>query len=635
MSERNVRLGRAALWGCLSFNGVPRIFFTVLQPSYYIPAGALSEKLLLSFTLILDLLSWEALKFIEYLANVALLLSVSIQIRNTPNNLSDVTMRFELRLSPSNAIIRLGERATKTGYGVRTKLLSDFVSPSCCIRGLRRPGRWHDFFFQDGDRVILAVPGWRHYKLWLPTDVSGVLVVSFCPDCLSEFLEVLSNKSWLYGSEALVLSTDVMLSLMMMMLRSVHSLNNSRSTKTHIDNNRPAVTLSVPSFHATQSKGARWPKWLDREFTDRKVRGSNPTSASQLPLSRLGQPGSIPALVLPSGGMAARHRKGATAERFKGSTRAEILPGCSSLDRRSREAEVGFYPRAFRSVKAVRRFPQTTRMSISMEAAMLPSPEEGRVRKGRPQKPHTPIAQRLTVTAGALSNTVEILLKPKSPVLLKRHLLCAAASGMRQVEESQRRSNNYLAAKCESDYQQTQLRWSLPSSWMGTPRRATSMATDIIRHGPVAPSMALPTVPIPKKTSVNETAAATTTVRRVRVSTKKIKIKRSAVAPSRCLAAMPPEGSTRAGILPGCPSLDRGSRVAEFGFEPRTFRNISAGPEHNPVRRAVRRQVKVSLGSDREVWWTQKAKEMEEAQKAGNARRLFQLIRATDPRKPP
>ncbi|KAG5452465.1 hypothetical protein CSKR_110233 [Clonorchis sinensis] len=61
-------------------------------------------------------------------------------------------------------------------------------------------------------------------------------------------------------------------------------------------------------------RGARWLKWLERELTDRKVRGSNPTSASRLPLSRLGQPGSIPALVLPSGGMAARHRKGATAE---------------------------------------------------------------------------------------------------------------------------------------------------------------------------------------------------------------------------------------------------------------------------------------------------------------------------------
>ncbi|KAG5445375.1 hypothetical protein CSKR_104637 [Clonorchis sinensis] len=55
---------------------------------------------------------------------------------------------------------------------------------------------------------------------------------------------------------------------------------------------------------------------LERERTDRKVRGSNPASASRLPLSRLGKPGSIPALVLPSGGMAARHRKGATAERF-------------------------------------------------------------------------------------------------------------------------------------------------------------------------------------------------------------------------------------------------------------------------------------------------------------------------------
>ncbi|KAG5455339.1 hypothetical protein CSKR_104985, partial [Clonorchis sinensis] len=46
--------------------------------------------------------------------------------------------------------------------------------------------------------------------------------------------------------------------------------------------------------------------WLEREFTDRKACGSNPTSASRLPLSRLGQPGTIPALVLPSGSMAVR-----------------------------------------------------------------------------------------------------------------------------------------------------------------------------------------------------------------------------------------------------------------------------------------------------------------------------------------
>ncbi|KAG5445308.1 hypothetical protein CSKR_105793, partial [Clonorchis sinensis] len=62
------------------------------------------------------------------------------------------------------------------------------------------------------------------------------------------------------------------------------------------------------------SPAKRMDQWLERKFTDRKVCGSNPTSASRLPLSRLGQPGSIPALMLPSGGMAVKHRKGVTAE---------------------------------------------------------------------------------------------------------------------------------------------------------------------------------------------------------------------------------------------------------------------------------------------------------------------------------
>ncbi|KER29520.1 hypothetical protein T265_03893 [Opisthorchis viverrini] len=44
-----------------------------------------------------------------------------------------------------------------------------------------------------------------------------------------------------------------------------------------------------------------------------------------------------------------------------------------------------------------------------------------------------------------------------------------------RVETSQRRSNNDLPVKYESRYQQTQLRWSLPSSWIGTLRRTTSV----------------------------------------------------------------------------------------------------------------------------------------------------------------
>ncbi|KER23931.1 hypothetical protein T265_08293 [Opisthorchis viverrini] len=49
--------------------------------------------------------------------------------------------------------------------------------------------------------------------------------------------------------------------------------------------------------------------WLAREFTGRKVRGSNPTSAHRLPLCGLWQPGSIQALVL--------HSSDLTAERLK------------------------------------------------------------------------------------------------------------------------------------------------------------------------------------------------------------------------------------------------------------------------------------------------------------------------------
>ncbi|KAG5454358.1 hypothetical protein CSKR_113904 [Clonorchis sinensis] len=75
-------------------------------------------------------------------------------------------------------------------------------------------------------------------------------------------------------------------------------------------------TVSLKFGVCCVSETGETAQWLGREFTDRKVRGSNPTSASQLPLSTIGQPGSIQALVLPSGGIAARHRKGVAAERL-------------------------------------------------------------------------------------------------------------------------------------------------------------------------------------------------------------------------------------------------------------------------------------------------------------------------------
>ncbi|KER21127.1 hypothetical protein T265_10487 [Opisthorchis viverrini] len=57
-------------------------------------------------------------------------------------------------------------------------------------------------------------------------------------------------------------------------------------------------------------------------------------------------------------------------------------------------------------------------------------------------------------------------------------------------------------------------------------------------------------------------------LKKLRESFSSEKINRSAATPSH---AMPPEGSTRAWILPGCPNLDRGNRDAEVRFEPWPF----------------------------------------------------------------
>ncbi|GAA52046.1 hypothetical protein CLF_107263 [Clonorchis sinensis] len=49
-------------------------------------------------------------------------------------------------------------------------------------------------------------------------------------------------------------------------------------------------------------------------------------------------------------------------------------------------------------------------------------------------------------------------------------------------------------------------------------------------------------------------------------------------------------------------------------------------PEHNFARRIIKHQVEVDLRAGGKAWWTRKGKETEEAQKARNARRLFQLM---------
>ncbi|KER28786.1 hypothetical protein T265_04476 [Opisthorchis viverrini] len=105
------------------------------------------------------------------------------------------------------------------------------------------------------------------------------------------------------------------------------------NSKSNDDSRRTTLSQSYPTRDLTSRRAPNVPAplkiaascELEREFTDQKVRGSNPTSG--LLLSRLRQPGSIPSLVFPSGGTTVRHRKGTTADRLSTS----VTIGCGQI----------------------------------------------------------------------------------------------------------------------------------------------------------------------------------------------------------------------------------------------------------------------------------------------------------------
>ncbi|KER29088.1 hypothetical protein T265_04182 [Opisthorchis viverrini] len=223
-------------------------------------------------------------------------------------------------------------------------------------------------------------------------------------------------------------------------------------------------------------------QWLGREFTNQYVRGSNPNSASRLLLPRLGQPGSIAALVLPSGGTAARKRNGVTAERvdwlhLQNETPIEILKSARTND----NASIYF----------------------------------------------TACIQKCT-PSGAVS---------------RQH------SG--QMDQSNYRFKISLGTHLP---QHTNRGWF----FFGGPDTAVGLVSV---HHQIGPGLADDNKQRNGRQFDHLLSHLTTPWIR------------SAVARFRGLTAMPPEGCTRAERLPGCPSLDRGSREADVGFEPWTCRS--------------------------------------------------------------
>ncbi|KER19924.1 LOW QUALITY PROTEIN: hypothetical protein T265_15428 [Opisthorchis viverrini] len=89
---------------------------------------------------------------------------------------------FPVESTVFDAQLRVMEANPRPGRGVRRRLRDAWVVSVLLA-------------FQDGDRVVLTAPSLRCFKVWLPTDASGVLVVSSYPDCLNECLNVQASRN--------------------------------------------------------------------------------------------------------------------------------------------------------------------------------------------------------------------------------------------------------------------------------------------------------------------------------------------------------------------------------------------------------------------------------------------------------
>ncbi|KAG5454334.1 Trafficking kinesin-binding protein 1, partial [Clonorchis sinensis] len=358
------------------------------------------------------------------------------------------------------------------------------------------------------------------------------------------------------------------------------------------------VGLEPRTFRSLICQGARWPKWLEHEFTDHKVRGSNPTSASRLPLSRLGRP----VLMQPSGGMEVSHRKGATAERIfssehyasllgtsdqicrtsfrrltatppEESTRAGILPGCPNIERgKSRCRAVTPF-----------RYLTVMRSKGSWDTARLSKLRQGKSRgRGRVRTTNLPVTIKRACSCYMLEITADADGNARWLKWLEREFTDLKVRGSNPTSASR-----FPLSRLGQPGSIPTL--VLPSGGVAARHRkgVTAEQFQLGQPGSI-PALVLPPGGMAARHRMGVlqlNSSCFDAILRWSAScsvTLAYESKYSLVVypPFWCLAAMPPEGSTRAEILPGCPSLDRGSREAEMGFERRTFRSVNSRFNH-------------------------------------------------------
>ncbi|KAG5454558.1 THO complex subunit 3 [Clonorchis sinensis] len=303
-----------------------------------------------------------------------------------------------------------------------------------------------------------------------------------------------------------------------------------------------------------------------------KVRGSNPTFASQLPLSSLGQPGSISALMLPSGGMAARHRKGVSQlNSCYYSVRSMEIRGLGSPDE-SQEGLVTYeYDRMndqrFPLLKSPLEWPVRT-LGFTHDAKLLAAASEDHfIDIG-----HVETGEQVFQVGIHSSATFVLCWHPK------QYLLTYSSEAKYEREQGVIRLFGF-----PSDSIRTSFSLRLGVNF----KKSFSCNT-----------LSVPSCHAARKKHEGWHNARLIKPRReVEMQRSGSNHGTSAVTPFRCLTAMPLEGCTRAGILPRCPNLDRASREAAVGFEPRTFRSVNSRSNHLGHLAQINLVLRDSLGT--------------------------------------
>ncbi|KER28782.1 hypothetical protein T265_04473 [Opisthorchis viverrini] len=222
------------------------------------------------------------------------------------------------------------------------------------------------------------------------------------------------------------------------------------------------------------------------------------------------------------------------------STSAGILSGCPNLDGGSQRAEVGFAPQTFRrTIRVLNQSLLLKRLTarqqwLARNANALPFP--------RNKSPHVPTPN--------MEGQETVFVRP----------LPMDQPGMRPFE---------LEMAQWLGFELTGRKVCGPK-----PNSASRISLSRLRHHGVIAGLGYSRRSFARPMRTNSANGEGFGVTSVRTHSC------PAVAPFRCLATMPQEGGTRDGILSGRPNIDRESRVAEVGFEPRTFRSVNSRSNH-------------------------------------------------------